>query len=63
MTGVQNLKNDKRIQQKVKDTYQLKMSNRIGVDDGCTKLTIGWFDRVDGSALIVNSLWKVKNER
>ena len=37
--------------------------NRIGVDDGCTKLTIGWFDRADGSALIVNSIWKVKNER
>jgi len=39
------------------------MSNRKGVDDGCTKLTIGWFDKVDGSALIMNSPRKVKNDR
>ena len=63
MTGVENQKNDERIQQKVKSTYQLKMGNMKGVDDECTKLTIGWFNRVDGSTLIMNSTWKVKNER
>ena len=39
------------------------MGNMKGVDHGCTKLTIGWFNRVDGSTLIMNSPWKVKNER
>ena len=41
----------------------MKIRNRKGVDDGCTKLMIGWFNKVDSSALIMNSPWKVKNKR
>ena len=48
---------------KVKNTYQLKMSNRRSVDDGCTKWTECWFIKEDSSALIINSLKKVNNEK
>ena len=44
----------------MKNTYQLKMSNRKGVDDEYTKWMVCWFNKGYGSALIVNSLRKVR---
>ena len=48
---------------KVKNTYQLKMRNGRNVDDGRTKWLVCWFIKGDGSALNMNSLKKVKNEK
>jgi len=39
------------------------MSNRKGVDDRYTKVTVCWYIKGDGSTLIVNSLRKVKKIR
>ena len=38
------------------------MSSRRSVDDGHTKWTVCWFIKGDSSALIVNPLWKLKDE-